>query len=229
MAEIQRLTQADLARGHRVLTPSGVLPPVDHVVWEEEGPTVVLVGFADGTAARGPADAVVHAVDQDMDQDAALRPDVLAAVPEPRWATDIPENRTAQAWAAHLRGDGDRVVALLAPLTSVAFTGNYGTWEPVEYGLALLAFELARRGDAGRAAQVCAHLDVEGFRPAQEEVFRRVLRRRLAEPLDGRPASVRLREVVYRWARAAAADLDRAALLTEHAATWHEARRTATS
>ena len=225
MVEIQQVNLADLGQGHRVLTPSGLLPPVAHVVWEEEGPTVVLVGFADGTAARGPADAVVHAVVHAVDHDANLPPEVLAAAPEPAWTTDIPENWTTRAWAAHLRGDDDRVVALLEPLTSVAFTGNYGTWEPVEYGLALLAFELARRGDTDRAARVAARLDVEGFRPEQAEVFRRVLRRRLAEPLDGRPAPVRLREVVYRWARAAAADLDRAALLTEHATTWHEARR----
>jgi uncharacterized protein DUF6707 len=221
MVEIQRVPLADLGRGHRVLTPSGVLPAVEYVVWEEEGPTVVLVGLADGTAARGAADAVVHAVDEDGD----VPPEALAAAPEPVWTTDIPENWTEQAWAAHLRGDGERVVALLAPLTSVAFTGNYGTWEPVEYGLALLAFELTRRGDAERAAAAVARLDVEGFQPEQEEVFRRVLRRRLREPLDGKPAPVRLREVVYRWARAAAADLDRAALRTEHATVWHEARR----
>jgi hypothetical protein len=221
MVEIRHVNLADLGWGHRVLTPSGVLPAVEYVVWEEEGPTVVLVGFADGTAARGAADAVVHAVDQDGD----VPPEALSAAPEPGWTTDIPENWTPQAWAAHLRGDGDRVVTLLEPLTSVSFTGNYGTWEPVEYGLALLAFELARRGDTGRAAQVTARLDVEGFRPEQEAVFRRVLRRRLTEPLDGRPAPVRLREVVYRWARAAAADLDRAALRTQHEAAWHEARR----
>jgi hypothetical protein len=122
---------------------------------------------------------VVHAVKQDDD----VPPEALAAAPEPGWTTDIPENWTAQAWAAHLRGDGE--------------------W----------------------AAEVVARLDVEGFRPEQEEVFRRVQRRRLREPLDGKPAAVRLREVVYRWARAAAADLDRGALRTEHAAAWHEARR----
>ena len=220
MVEIQQACLTDLGSGRRVLTPSGVLP-VDYVVWEEEGPEFVLVGFTDGTSARGPADALVHVATQDGE----VSPEVLAAAPEPGWTTDITENRTAQAWAAHLRGEDDRVVALLEPLTSVEFTGNYGTWEPVEYGLALLAFVLARRGDTGRAAAVAARLDVEGFRPEQREVFRRALRRRLIEPLDGRPAPVRLREVVYRWARAGAADLDRTALLAEHATIWLEARR----
>lgn len=218
MAEIIKTTLTWVEEGQRILTPNGLLPTIEYVDWQDDSADdLVTIEFDDDSQATGTGDTKVHVVAGDEADE--VTPAQLAKAPEPAWTVGIGESveeRVDAAYAAHVAGDRERVLEQTSHLLDETFTGDYNVWSPIEAGLALRAFVLA--DDAPASVEISARLDVEDFDPLTADSFKAILERQLLAPLDELP-SVRLRDVVVRWARGGAGEFDRPRLLAEHDAT----------
>lgn len=225
MAEIIKTTLTWVEEGQRILTPNGLLPVIEYVDWQDDSAEdLVTIEFVDDSQATGKGDTKVHVVaGEDADDVTTAQ---LAKAPDPAWTVGIGESaeeRADTAYAAHLAGDDDRVLEVTAPLLDETFTGDYNHWSPVEAGLALRAYVLADRGDPVGSVEISARLDVEDFDEDTADSFKAILERQLLSPLDELP-SLRLRDVVIRWARGGAGEFTRERLVAEHDATVHTLR-----
>lgn len=228
MAEIIVTTLTWVEEGQRILTPGGLLPVIEFVDWQDDSADdLVTIEFADDSQATGTGDTKVHVVAGDEAD--SVTPAQLKKAPEPAWTVGIGESaeeRADAAYSAHVAGDDDTVLAVTAPLLDETFTGDYNLWSPIEAGLALRAYVLADRGDSVGSVEVSSRLDVEDFDADTADSFKAILERQLLSPLDGHP-TVRLRDLVIRWARGGAGEFTRERLVAEHTTTLAELRAAA--